>query len=73
MKITREPNRLPERGAFRRIALQSRSRWAGGYTFWARGRTMDRRYTVTGLGSTARKAVNDLVRERIIAGRLGES
>ena len=69
MKVRREPNRMPERGSFRRIANRSRYRWAGGYTYWATTRTQDGQHLVTGMGKTARQAVNDAVQERRVCGR----
>lgn len=61
MKISREYARLPERGIFRRLA-KKQGGWVG-WTYWAEGRSRDG-YRVTGMGRTAREAVNDLVRER---------
>lgn len=63
MRVRREKNRMPPHGLFRRIALKNRAAWTSGYTFWADGRSRDG-YMVTGMGSTARQAVNELVKER---------
>lgn len=61
MKIRREYSHLPPRGLFRRIA-KKQGGWTG-WTYWADGRSRDG-YHVSGMGRTARSAVNDFRMER---------
>lgn len=61
-RIRREYERRPQgAGVFAKIAR--RQGWPCGWTYWAEGRSRDG-YLVSGMGATARAAVNELVRER---------